>query len=296
MIATSAIGRMDRDYHIGFSSMATPCEVRLETDDERLSHLVAEAAEAEARRIEEKFSRYRSTSVLSRINRDGHSGLVVDEETANLLDCAAAFHLLSDGLFDVTSGVLRRVWKFDGSAAVPDQEKIAAILPLIGWHKVKWDKPKLTLPAGMELDFGGVAKEYAVDCVLSVVANLADVPALVNFGGDLAVTGSRHDGSPWKVAIESVDEPGKMAGMLKLAAGALATSGDARRYLFKNGVRYCHILDPRTGWPVREPPRSVTVAAATCIEAGLTATLAMLKGSEAEEFLKREKIRSWCIR
>ena len=287
---------MDPDYHIGFSAMATPCEVRLETDDENLAHCVAEAAEAEARRIEAKFSRYRSNSVVSQINRDGHSGLVVDEETANLLDCAAAFHLLSDGLFDVTSGVLRRVWKFDGSTRVPDQEQVAAILPLIGWHKVKWDKPKLILPAGMELDFGGLAKEYAVDCVLSVVGRLAEAPALVNFGGDLAVTGPRHAGSPWNVAIESVDEAGKMAGMLELKAGALATSGDARRYLFKNGVRYCHILDPRTGWPVKEPPRSVTVAAATCIEAGLTATLAMLKGSEAEEFLKREEIKSWCIR
>jgi len=287
---------MDRDYHIGFSAMATPCEVRLETDDEGLAHRVAEAAEAEARRIEAKFSRYRSTSVVSQINRDGHCGLVVDEETANLLDCAAAFHLLSDGLFDVTSGVLRRVWKFDGSARVPDQEQVAAILPLVGWRKVKWDKPKLILPAGMELDFGGLAKEYAVDCVLSVVGRLAEAPALVNFGGDLAVTGPRHDGSPWTVAIESVDEPRRMAGLLELTAGALATSGDARRYLFKNGVRYCHILDPRTGWPVRDPPRSVTVAAATCIEAGLTATLAMLKGSEAEEFLKREEIKSWCIR
>ena len=292
----AAISRMDRDYHISFMAMATPCEVRLETDDESLAHRVAEAAEAEARRIEAKFSRYRSTSVLSHINRHGHDGLVVDEETANLLDCAAAFHLLSEGLFDVTSGVLRRVWKFDGSDAVPERERVAAILPLVGWHKVKWDKPKLTLPAGMELDFGGVAKEYAVDCVLSVVGRLTAVPALVNFGGDLAVTGRRHDGAPWKVAIESVDEAGRMAGLLELTAGALATSGDARRYLFKNGVRYSHILDPRTGWPVKEPPRSVTVAAATCIEAGLTATLAMLKGSEAEEFLKLEEIRSWCIR
>ena len=77
---------------------------------------------------------------------------------------------------------------------------------------------------------------------------------------------------------------------------ALATSGDARRFLLKHGVRYSHILDPRTGWPVKDPPRSVTVAAATCLEAGMMATLAMLQGREAEAFLEREKVRAWCIR
>ena len=84
--------------------------------------------------------------------------------------------------------------------------------------------------------------------------------------------------------------------MLELADGALATSGDARRFLLKDGVRYSHILNPQTGWPVAHVPRSVTVAAATCVEAGMTATLAMLQGKKAEAFLRREGARAWCIR
>ena len=88
-----------------------------------------------------------------------------------------------------------------------------------------------------------------------------------------------------------------MAGMLELANGALATSGDARRFLMKDGVRYGHILgDPRTGWPIKNTPRSVTVAAPSCVEAGMIATLAMLQGKRAEAFLKREGARAWCIR
>jgi thiamine biosynthesis lipoprotein len=98
------------------------------------------------------------------------------------------------------------------------------------------------------------------------------------------------------VAIESVDRPGASEGLLEIAAGALTTSGDARRYLFKSGVRYSHILDPRTGWPVPDPPRSVTVAAATCLEAGLMSTLAMLQGMDAEAMLEREGVRAWCVR
>jgi thiamine biosynthesis lipoprotein len=98
------------------------------------------------------------------------------------------------------------------------------------------------------------------------------------------------------VAIESVEESSALAAMLELSFGALATSGDARRFLVKNGRRYGHILDPRTGEPVNGSPRSVTVAAPTCIEAGMLATIAMLKGERAEQFLHEDGARAWCIR
>jgi len=93
-----------------------------------------------------------------------------------------------------------------------------------------------------------------------------------------------------------VEAKGLAAGILELSAGALATSGDMNRYLLKSGVRYSHILNPQTGWPVVDPPRAITVAAATCIEAGTLATMAMLQGERAEKFLKAEGVRAWCIR
>ena len=276
--------------------MATPCEVRLETEDAALAEAVARVAEEEARRIERKFSRYKSDSVVGRINASGGKEMAVDAETAHLLDFAARCFEVSDGLFDVTSGVLRRVWRFDGSDHVPSDAQIGALRPLSGWRKGKWKSPASVLPAGMEIDLGGLAKEYAVDRTLGAIREITPLPALVNFGGDLRVSGPRKYGARWKVAIESVEKNGQVAGMLELADGALATSGDARRFLLKDGVRYGHILNPRTGRPVEHTPRSVTVAAATCVEAGMFATLAMLQGKRAEAFLKREGIRAWCIR
>ncbi len=293
---SSGIQCSGRDMLHVFQAMATPCEVRLETADENLARQVCLAAEFEARRIERKFSRYRQDSVLSRINAAAGDPIEVDAETALLLDYAAACHALSDGLFDVTSGVLRRIWRFDGSDHLPSEDQIAAILPLIGWNKVRWERPVVTLQPGMEIDFGGLAKEYAVDRALAVARQMTTMPTLVNFGGDLCVSGPRSDGSPWNVAIESVERAGAMEGMLRLSHGALATSGDARRFLVKDGVRYGHILSPVTGWPIEGALRSVTVAAATCIEAGMTATIAILQGRKAERFLKREGVRAWCIR
>jgi thiamine biosynthesis lipoprotein len=148
----------------------------------------------------------------------------------------------------------------------------------------------------MEIDFGGVAKEYAVDRALAIASGLTKAPLLVNFGGDLCVSGPRGDGSRWKIAIEAVDRSGAMEGLLELSHGALATSGDARRFLLKDGIRYGHILNPKTGWPIERAPRSVTVAAGTCLEAGMTSTIAILQGRHAERFLKREGVRAWCIR
>ena len=286
----------DGSFQIGFHAMATPCAVVLESDDAALAGRVAETVAAEARRIERKFSRYRADSVIGRLHASHGKGLVVDEETAQLLDFAQECFAISGGLFDITSGVLRRAWRFDGSDRLPSPEKVREILPLVGWKKLSWANPVLTLPAGMELDLGGIAKEYAVDRALRAASAHSDAPVLVNFGGDLAVNRPRGGGAPWKVAIESVERFGEAAGLIDLKHGALATSGDARRYLLKDGIRYGHILDPRTGWPVKDAPRSITVAAESCIEAGMAATMAMLQGAKAEAFLKFEGMRAWFMR
>jgi thiamine biosynthesis lipoprotein len=276
--------------------MASPCELRVETDDGKLLRHLGEIVETEAKRIETKFSRYRDDSVVARINGAQGKPIKVDFETASLLDYAAQCCALSAGSFDITSGILRRVWRFDGSDNIPTPHDVDELLPFIGWDKIVWENPYLTLKSGMEVDFGGFGKEYAVDRAFQAVQRETDVPMLVNFGGDLRVSGPLRHGEPWQITLQSVEDEHKKEGVLALMSGALATSGDAQRFLLKDDVRYSHILDPRTGWPVNNPPRSVTVSASTCMEAGIFSTLAMLHGADAEDFLKTEELRAWCIR
>jgi FAD:protein FMN transferase len=292
----AVLQRSGDDWHFMFHAMATPCELRLETNDRATALAASRAVESEARRIELKFSRYRDDSIVGQINASNGKDVTVDAETAHLLDFAANCFDVSGGLFDITSGVLRRVWKFDGSDRLASAEQIKSVTPFVGWNKVTWRSPVIALPPGMEIDLGGLAKEYAVDRALAAMQAITKHPALVNFGGDLRVSGPRKNGLRWRVAIESVEAAGQLAGLLELADGAIATSGDSRRFLLKDGVRYGHILNPRTGRPVAHAPRSVTVAAATCVEAGMIATLAVLQGRNAEKFLKREAVRAWCIR
>jgi FAD:protein FMN transferase len=278
-----------------FVAMASPCELLLDTTEVRAAHEVGRVAAQEAWRIEAKFSRYRPESIVSVINRSHGHAVVVDTETAALIDYAAQCHALSEGRFDITSGVLRRCWTFDGSDRLPEPAAVAALLPLIGFEKIRWQAPRITLPAGMEIDFGGNGKEYAVDRVLALVATRFAGAALVNFGGDLAANRAPGAG-PWQVGVERPDSEREARLLLELSRGGLATSGDTHRFLLRDGVRYSHILDVRTGWPVPQAPRSVTVAAGSCVEAGMLATFAMLQGSAAESFLTEQGVRHWCLR
>lgn len=290
------IERVESGFVYRFEAMASPCEVRFETDDQDLACHLGRLAASEAKRIETKYSRYRGDSVVTKINSSRNEPVELDEETANLIEFANQCHALSDGRFDITSGVLRRAWRFDGSDRLPSRDAVNALKPFVGWSKVTWRAPVLTIPEGMEIDLGGLGKEYAVDRAIGLLARECDTPALVNFGGDLRVTGPRRNGGRWRARIESATRPGESEGVIEIAFGALTTSGDARRFLLKDGVRYSHILDPRTGWPVKDPPRSVTVAAPTCIEAGFISTLAMLHGRKAEAFLKSEGVKAWWLR
>jgi thiamine biosynthesis lipoprotein len=279
---------------VSFTAMASACEVLLPSMSRHAALAIGKVAAQEAWRVEKKYSRYRDDSVTALIHRNRGTILELDAETASLLDFAQQCFELSEGLFDITSGVLRRAWTFDGSDHIPDPASIERLLPSVGFNKLRWDPPLLMLPDGMELDFGGIGKEYAVDRAFDLLAARDWTPFLVNFGGDLRANRPPSHG-PWQVGIERPDAERDAIMLLDLEHGALATSGDSRRYLMKDGVRYGHILNPRTGWPVPRAPRSVTVAASSCTEAGLLATMAMLRGDRARAFLDEQGVRSWLL-
>jgi thiamine biosynthesis lipoprotein len=273
--------------------MASRCEVRLHAPDAGTAAAWAEAAIAEVRRIEAKYSRYRDDSVTTAINRGaGRAAVSVDDETAHLIDFGAALHAQSKGRFDLTSGVLRRVWDFKAQR-VPSQSAIDALLPLIGWSQVRWYHRSIELPhAGMEIDFGGIGKEYAADRAGTALVEHGARHGFVNLGGDVRVIGPAPDGTPWRIAIQHPrGAAGEMLAHLDVASGALATSGDYERYLVVDGRRYCHIMDPRTGWPVAAW-QSVSVVAPLAVAAGACATIAMLHDVESGlEFLNAQGVR-----
>jgi thiamine biosynthesis lipoprotein len=268
-----------------FEAMASRCEVRLAAPDRATAARWAEAAIAEVRRIEARFSRYRDDSVVSKINAAaGADAVECDAETVALLDYAEALFVASEGRFDITSGVLRRAWDFHGKR-LPDAAELGRLCALVGWRSVERHAGKIRLPQpGMEIDFGGFGKEYAADRAAAVLRDLGARNGFVNLGGDLHAIGPQPDGSPWLIAIQDPRDPSRAAAEIELSQGGLATSGDYERFFEIDGVRYCHILNPTTGWPVAHW-RSVSVAAPLCIAAGSCSTIAMLAQDHALAFL-----------
>lgn len=279
---------------VTFTAMASPCEILLPSTNQAAAVEIGMIAAQEAWRIEKKYSRYRDDSVTSWLHANRGRTVVLDEETASLVNFSAQCFELSEGLFDITSGVLRCAWTFDGSDRIPQAAEIEPLLARVGFHRLQWKSPSLMLPLGMELDFGGIGKEYAVDRAYALLAAANPSPFLVNFGGDLRASGPPQHG-PWQVGIETPDTDRETKLLLDLEYGALATSGDARRYLVKDGIRYGHILNPLTGWPSPDSPRSITVVGSCCTEAGLLATVAMLHGPGAEAYLQEQGVRYWII-
>jgi thiamine biosynthesis lipoprotein len=276
---------------VDFEAMGTGCRVRLADKDTAGARAAAEAAIAEVRRIETKYSRYRADSIVSRINASAGQAqpVEVDDETADLLDFAASLHAASSGLFDITTGVLRRVWDFR-AARVPDAAAVTAMLQCVGWQHVQWQRPFVTLTRpGMELDFGGFGKEYAADRAGTLLAELGIAGGLVNLGGDIRVIGPRADGTPWPLGIAHPRRAGAVIATIEVARGGLATSGDYERCFEHAGRRYCHILDPRSGWPVTQW-QSVSVLAPACLAAGALTTIAMLRGSDAHALLRDQGV------
>jgi thiamine biosynthesis lipoprotein len=286
------------DHIIGrFAAMASPCELLIETQDPLLANHLTSLAYKESQRIEQKFSRYLPNNLMANINHNKGKAVAIDDETFRLLEFSNSCFELSDGMFDITSGILRKAWKFDGSDNVPTPNAVKVLMPHIGWQKVKYTQSSITLAKGMELDFGGIGKEYAVDCVAKLCAESAPTTSIVvNFGGDIQVTRPRHNKQPWHIGIENPEDDNSTNKVLKIISGGLATSGDARRYLLKAGKRYSHILNPETGYPIENAARSVTVSAPHCIQAGLLATLALLNGVNAEAFLEDQAVKFWSYR
>lgn len=285
----------DSHLAVHFTAMASDCVVLFDTDDQELAEFLGCMAAEEVHRIERKFSRYRKFNPVHCINESAGMTVAVDDETARLLDYADLCHELSDGRFDITSGVLRHAWRFDGSNGRPDAEQIAQLQQRVGWRRVSWHSPELRLPAGSEIDFGGIGKEYAADRVALMLSEHTRTAILVNLGGDLVARGERMGERYWQVGVDSADLDRPAPG-LSLQQGALATSGDTRRYLEWDGKRYSHILNPMTGWPVEDAPAAVTVAAPTCMEAGMMSSLAMMMGPDAEAFLDAQNVQYWIQR
>lgn len=240
--------------------MGTVAELKVVSTDAGAAEAALRDAYDELARIELLATNYSDLSDVSRLNADPDGNVVVSPETKNIFRIAFEVQAASDSAFCPTLGAAMRAWGFPDEPRVPDPALLRAALKK------------------EEYDLGGVAKGFGVDRAADVLARAG--PCLVNVGGDLAARGTRPDGKNWLIGVQDPRDPSRLFVTLRLPDGrAVATSGDYQRFAMVDGVRYHHILDPRTGQPARGV-RSVSVIAPTCALADAWATAAFVLGPE----------------
>ncbi len=244
---------------------------------------VLDDALAECGRYERLLSRTVEGSDVWRINHAGGQPVEVSDETLEILDVARQVSERSGGMFDVTIAPVSTMWDFtSGAAVVPDADAITEAASLVDYTKIKTDEGLVTLPEGMMIDLGGIAKGYIADAVKGYLEGRGVKSAVLSFGGNIVTIGLKPDGSPWKVGIQDIDKPTGEYMLVSLNyGGSTVTSGIYERGFESGGVYYHHILDPNTGWPVQNELASVTIFSDSSMWGDALATAAFSLGTEA---------------
>ena len=237
---------------------------------------------AECGRYEQLLSRTVEGSDVWRINHAGGAAVEVSDDTIELIETARQVSESSGGRFDVTIAPASTLWDFtSGEAALPDAAALEAAAAQVDYTRVRVEGNAVTLPEGMMIDLGGIAKGYIADKVKGYLEERGVSSAILSFGGNIVAIGLKPDGSSWRVGIQDIDKP---TGAYMLVAmnfgGSTVTSGIYERGFELDGTYYHHILDPATGWPVQNELASVTIFSESSMWGDALATAAFALGTE----------------
>ena len=269
--------------------MGTRIYVELWDTDAAHGEASIDAVMVEMRRIDDLMSHYKPESQLSQINQHAADApVVVDKELFDLLKLSTHYSEITEGAFDITYASVGYLYNYPKHVR-PTEEQIKAALPAVNWRNMKFDDAHHSVffeHKGMRIDVGGIGKGYAVDRGIQILQKRGIQHAVVTAGGDSRIIGD-HMGRAWLVAIRHPDDPNKVVTRIPLTDAAMSTSGDYERYFDENGVRYHHIIDPRTGHSASKV-RSATIIGPTATQTdGMSKTAFVLGAEKALEIINR---------
>jgi thiamine biosynthesis lipoprotein len=268
---------------VSFEAMATHCRASFVSHNSAQAKAFQDSLLNWIAEFESRYSRFIPESLISAINREAGKGWVeIDPETERIFQLCADMNFMTRGIFDPTALPLIRLWNWKSQPAIiPDGGAVQAAKKLTGWRKVQ-RKPGaiFLLEEGMELDLGGIGKEYAVDIAVELARRHGIENILIDFGRDIKGIGRPPDRGAWHIGLEDPNNPGNCWTGLGVVNSAVATSGDYIRNFTIDGRRFGHIIDPRSGNPVANGCLAVSVLGPSCTLAGILATAAFIAGPE----------------
>ncbi len=280
--------------------MDTICEIKIiSTNKTKVDEAIKKVFQ-EVEQIDKTFGYSLESEIVNINSMSGIKPVKVSPQVFELIKKSIKISELTKGQFDITTGVLTALWKFEynnhnisSSFSIPTQQEINKVLTLVGYKNILLDEKNLTVfltKKGMKLTLGGIAKGYAINRAKEILESFKFENFLINFGGDIYVKGKNKNNTFWKIAVQHPRKKNEFLCTLELSDTAIATSGDYERYFIVNGKRYHHIFDPSTGYPV-ENIVSVTVLYKDPILADAIATSIFALGEKRGiEFAKKHKI------
>ncbi|MEP3856336.1 MAG: FAD:protein FMN transferase [Porticoccus sp.] len=289
-VMVSLLSACDRQSQLVFDgrTMGTTYQVKLVPSEQSVSDDLGQKIQSRLDSLNNTFTTYQQDSELMLLNRAPVGQVyAVSQDMLHVLNTAKEVHQLTSGAFDPTVGALVNLWGFgpeNTGNRVPSETDIATELGLLGFNKLQItpDATSITRSSDIALDMSAVAKGYAVDAVAELLEQEGFNNYLVEVGGELRLKGVKANKDPWRIAIEAPSlERGLVQKVLVPGDAAVATSGDYRNYFEKDGKRYSHTIDPRTGYPLDHQLASVTIIAETAAFADALATGFMVLGADA---------------
>ena len=281
----SLVCSAQQPYKRTLKLMGSRFEITVVAQDSIAANQSIDSAISEIDRIEKLISSWDENSQTSKINRyAGIQPVKVDPELFNLIERAIKISKLTDGAFDISYASMDKIWKFDGSMTqMPSEEEISSSVAKVGYKNILLNHHDGTVflkIKGMKIGFGAIGKGYAADKAKELLLSKGVSSGIINASGDMSVWGKQPNGSDWKIAITNPLNQNKVFALLPIKNGAVVTSGNYEKYVTFGGIRYSHIIDPRTGYP-SQGIISVTVFAPNAELADALATSVFVMGKEA---------------
>ena len=255
ILLVPVVNNAQEKYTRTLKLMGCRFDITVIASNEAEGNTYIDIAAKEISRVENLISEWDSTTQISEVNRyAGVKPVKVDKEVFDLIVRSIKISELTDGAFDVTWAAMNHIWKFDGSMKrLPTQDEIATAIAKIGYKNILLNEKDLTVYLklkGMRLGFGGIGKGYSADKSAALLKSMGVAGGLISASGDITAWGKQPDGRPWMIGITNPFNKDKIFAWFPFEGNSIGTSGDYENFVEFNGVRYTHIIDPRTGWPV----------------------------------------------
>ena len=292
-VGASSAAHAETDvYHHSFDALGTTVTTQFKKETQEQADFCAKVTEDEVRRLEELLSAYKPESDLSRLGRSNGEWIKVSPDTAEILEKTRKICELTDGALDPTVGTLVKLWSVDHKKRIPSEAEIAEALPKVDWKKigVKQENGEwyARIGAGQEITLGATGKGFIADKVISKLKANGCNDALISLGGNIITSGTNYSGKPWLIGLQEPDlKRGDYFGAVPSRDESVVTSGDYEKFFIKDGKKYHHILDPRTGRPVPATLSSVTIINKdSALADGLCTSLFVMGWQKAIDFLR----------